>query len=442
MKIGILTERMVLGFGVDLVVHEQASRLGRLGHEVAVFVIRADPLAQGDHYALHTLSNIVPGVRDFSSEATAKVCLDRIDAETYDVWILHTPPFYAWIRYLDTPVVFVEYGTPPAYFFDDARAYRLWKATSDHLCNDYSLLRPADAVVSISQDIHNWLPTTVQPWSSVIRLGADHYGQVDDEAAGEFRKRLGVSDYDRLILWVGRMQIQGDEQPYKGFRELCELIPAIKAISTETKIALLGKVREEDARFLKSLGVIVLANHPPTEMGTAYAAADILLNLSKWEGFNLALVEAQFQGTPAVAYDIGPHDEVTIPNKTAILSQTSDEIISALTRLIRDSELLEGMSAESRIFARTLTWDSNVKELELVLERCRRLRQVSHQERIQLVPFPNVSPITPPLRFTSGRALTVAVYAIFIRRLGRFGPVIAPHIERAYRRIKPFIRRL
>jgi glycosyltransferase involved in cell wall biosynthesis len=373
MKIGMFTERMLLGFGVDLVVHEQARRLGRLGHEVSVFVMRADPSAKGDHYALHVLSDIVPDFCDYVSPSAVRRLLECIQAETFDVWILHTPPFYGWIRFLERPVVFVEYGSPPSHFFKDTVAYGLWKMVSEHFRNDYGLLRRSDAVISISQDIHDWLPEHAQRYSNVVLLGADHYESVDRQSALAFRRSIGVEDGDCLILWVGRMQFATDEQPYKGFQQLREMLPEIKTIAPQVKVALLGKIDKNERSHLDALGVIALANHPASEIGMAFAAADILLNLSRWEGFNLALVEAQYQGTPIVAYDVGPHIEVTRPGETAVLVKSSEEIVPALTRLVEDTELRAGMSEKCRIFAQGLTWDRNVAQINAVLENCRDL---------------------------------------------------------------------
>ena len=55
MKIAMFTERLKLGFGVDLVVHEQAKRLSK-NHEVVVFAIETDPTFISDaSYAIYPL---------------------------------------------------------------------------------------------------------------------------------------------------------------------------------------------------------------------------------------------------------------------------------------------------------------------------------------------------------------------------------------------------
>ena len=47
MKVAIITERLLTGFGVDVVVHQQASGLIQAGYTVLVFVLKYDPILFG-----------------------------------------------------------------------------------------------------------------------------------------------------------------------------------------------------------------------------------------------------------------------------------------------------------------------------------------------------------------------------------------------------------
>ena len=46
LQIGFLTERLILGFGVDLAVHQYASYLQGQGHDVTVFFERHEPIVE------------------------------------------------------------------------------------------------------------------------------------------------------------------------------------------------------------------------------------------------------------------------------------------------------------------------------------------------------------------------------------------------------------
>lgn len=373
MKIGILTERLLLGFGVDLVVHEQARRLAERGHDVTVFALRADPQYRSQSYRVEVLGDRFGVNGDFISDERVKQIIEGFEINAFDILIVHTAPFFGWIKLLDTPVVAVEYGTPQSYFFPQHIAYELWKATTRHFQENLARLRSSDAIMSISQSIQDWLPEPIRPRSRVIYLGADHYAAASPAAAAAFRRDMGVEPDDVLILWVGRMQITRDEQPYKGFAELRALLPRIRRISPRIRVALLGKIDDSERQWLDSLDVILLPNYPAARMGTAYAAADILLNLSRWEGFNLALVEAQYQGTPVVAYDVGPHGEVTRNQHSGLLvPDKAGALLDAVRMLVEDDKLRKQMSDNARTFAADWTWERNLDQLEKLLIECRR----------------------------------------------------------------------
>jgi glycosyltransferase involved in cell wall biosynthesis len=308
---------------------------------------------------------------------------------------------------IEAPVVFVEHGSPPGHLFDNETAYHLWKLMHAHHAEDYGRLRTGDAILSISRYIENTLPKEARAYSTVLHHGADHYRKAHLGERLRFRFEHGVGHDDVLIMWVGRMQFGEDEQPYKGFSSLLKMLPAIKGIRQNVKIAFLGKIAEEDITRLACMGVIVLPNFPTDRMGTAYAAADVLLNLSQWEGFNLALVESQLQGTPCIAYDVGPHAEVTAPGRSALLVPDADGILPALTRLVTDAGFRAGMREHALVFAESFRWQDNARALEALLEGCLQRyhatpRRARSEWGLLRVPLPN-------RRSQSGRAFVPVV---------------------------------
>ncbi len=381
MKVCILTERMRIGFGVDLVVDEQAKRLVKLGFDVTVMVIHADVDQPPHDYRLVVINRLVFGP-EYGSEEAMRAVLTKCGVIDSDVWIAHSAPFYEWLRWLDAPVIILEHGTPPGKFFPPHIGNPLDAFIDYRLNNLYRSLQPFDKIVSISRAIHNWLPEAIQPFSRIIYEGADHYPKAKPENVLRLREQLGVAGDGGIALWVGRMQLDADEQPYKGFREILEIAPKIIARAPGYKFVLAGRVSEYDAIELESRGFKVLANLSSEELATAMAAADLLLNVSQWEGFNLALLEAQHQGTPVVAYDFGPHREVVSHGKSGILARDVDGIIEAAVKIACDADLKRRLSSKARNFAENFTWDKNVGELVSTIQEC--LEKAPPREELRL----------------------------------------------------------
>ena len=65
-----------------------------------------------------------------------------------------------------------------------------------------------------------------------------------------------------------------------------------------------------------------------------YAACNVYVTASLWEGFNLPAAEAQACGKPVVAFDIGPHKEII---KKGILVKNKDikEFSEAVIKLAK-----------------------------------------------------------------------------------------------------------
>jgi hypothetical protein len=139
---------------------------------------------------------------------------------------------------------------------------------------------------------------------------------------------------------------------------------------SKARFVLVGKVSSSDQRRLEQRGVMVLANQSAEEMARCYSGADLLLNLSKWEGFNLALLEAQFQATPVVAYDIGPHSEIVRHGETGFLAENAKEFFDRVVELATNSALREQFGRQAVEFARGFSWDANVAQLVEVIKAC------------------------------------------------------------------------
>src|SRR5262249_16739434 len=114
------------------------------------------------------------------------------------------------------------------------------------------------------------------------------------------------------------------------------------------KFMIVGRGGDAEADFLRSKGIIACLNLADEMMGTAHAAADIFVNTSKWEGFNLPLLEAQFQGVPVIAFNDGPHPEVCRNGETGILVGDAGSMLKALLAMAEDSSRRAQMGTKAR----------------------------------------------------------------------------------------------
>jgi glycosyltransferase involved in cell wall biosynthesis len=252
LQIGFLTERLILGFGVDLAVHQYASYLQGQGHDVTVFCERHELIVERKYRVIDLGQRAADLVRTESMTRNIVNFARFFNDFTVDVWIVNTPPFYDLIPLLLSPCIAIEYGTPPSKFFSEVIGRDLDASVAYRFRHVFSHLRSCDRILCISRSIQEWLPKSARAFSDVLYLGCDHYGRVRQADARAFRQSVGVRESQVLTLWVGRVQIREDQQPYKGFPEFVRIAEQGGRLDRDLKFMVVGRGGEEEAKFLGS----------------------------------------------------------------------------------------------------------------------------------------------------------------------------------------------
>jgi glycosyltransferase involved in cell wall biosynthesis len=368
--IGFLTERMTLGFGVDVVIHEQAMRFVNRGYKVTVFPGWMTDLYEHQPYNIVPLTDNPEEQASYFSPEFLSRSFDTLNKHKVDVWMIHTPPFYNWLSHLPPPVILVEHGTPPGKYFSYRQGKRLDAETKKRQKNLFRSRRPGDGLVAISEYIRSDLPLDVQRSTVVIHNGADHYARVAEADAIKYRAKLKLKPSDIMVLWVGRIQPIKDPQPYKGLSDLLRIAEELKKKSSKIKLVAVGRGENSVIATLKNAGILPLLNLPRKQMATVYAAADIFLNTSSWEGFNLPLAESQFQGTPVVALKVCAHPEVVANGFSGLLVDRVSGLTDAVLELASNSRLRHELGSGALKHVSEFSWNKNVDKLEKLISAC------------------------------------------------------------------------
>lgn len=367
-RIAILTERMLAGFGADLVLHEIAQGLSGRGYEVDVFASVNDGTYKNSDYDIKSLP--VPASSFFPRyEKNAQRQIKRILARDYHAILVGTFPYFSLIPALSevTPCLAIEFGVCLT------TGFSLWaKSNFAYMkhCQEKVYFPKAKRIIAISNFLKSQLPEALQAKTDVIYCGANHYrpepaprmqAEKDRE---EFRKQLGVKPDEVVALYVGRVNAEG--QPYKGTAELIQIYERMKPLA-DFRLVMTGRGTGNDAELLERHGILPYLNVMPSEMPTIYESCDIFVTCSKWEGFGLPLIEAQYFGKPFVAYRIGAHPEIGKTGETGLLVQSRQEFIEALTGLVQNRTLRSELGENGKRWARMFTWEKAVDEYDRVI---------------------------------------------------------------------------
>lgn len=376
LKIGFLTERLLLGYGVDLVVHEYATFLAKKGYDVKVFCQKLDSSVARSY-------KVIDLPRQDAVAMTSSMSRNIINFAAYfngcdiDVWIVNTPPFYDVIPLLQAPVVAIEYGTPPGHFFPPDIGRNLKASVAYRFLRVFPKLRSQDRILCISRSIQNWLPEISRPLSEVVYLGCDHYPKATPEEVRQFRVNLKFEDDEIVVLWVGRVQVKAGEQPYKRFSEFLEIAERARSMQPKLRFVVVGRGGNDEAALLRARNIVPCLNLPANLMGAAFAGSDIFVSTSHWEGLNLPLLEAQYQGTPVIAYRHGPHTEVVRDGETGILVDEAEGMLKVLLSLANDEHERHRLASQAPAFASDFSWENSAIKLDAAIARA-----IAHAETV------------------------------------------------------------
>jgi glycosyltransferase involved in cell wall biosynthesis len=149
----------------------------------------------------------------------------------------------------------------------------------------------------------------------------------------------------------------------------------------ERKDAMLELIGETDAdpdyaRLIRDAieasprgSIVVSGCVDDASLGASYAAADLFVLPSRYEGYGIVYAEALARGLPIIACDVGPVPELVGREAAALVRPDDREALSAaLDLLLGDPPLRARMSAAaSRRAARLPRWEDTVAGFEQVL---------------------------------------------------------------------------
>ena len=136
---------------------------------------------------------------------------------------------------------------------------------------------------------------------------------------------------------------------------------------------LVGSLRGAAATAYRNLPgdvpVRFLGDIDDQELERQYASAQVLLMLSRDEGFGLPVLEAMAHGCPVVAAARAALPEVVGDAGLLVDPENADEISGAMRMLIANPDLRAKYVHRGRQRARTFSWEATASQMRAVYER-------------------------------------------------------------------------
>jgi len=283
-------------------------------------------------FSLSKIFSITPLIHEISLIPYLKEVLNFL--KQYDVFCVETHSFMDFFliflikRVYNKPCIFDHHGLTFSIYKKGLDKLSLLKY--DFLFRFWLSFIEFDQIITHSSYIRNEVRQRYGVNSEIVPHGVDLDRFNPTISGKKVRKRFNIRD-DTLLLYVGRLEA------HKGLRWL---LKAIKIITDERKnikikVIIVGSGSERKslevlAKRLNITDFIIFAGRvSEKELPIYYAASDIFIIPSLYEGFGLPILEAQASGSPvigsdctAIAETIGlggvvfePHNEVSLKNE-------------------------------------------------------------------------------------------------------------------------------
>ena len=374
---------MIRGHGVDLVVDRLADGLAKKGYHTKVYCNYFDEtFTHRKSYGIEKLHYFKPTTNPIIYERRIRRLLPYLNRKKVDLFIIQSFPFYSLIPKLRAPVLAVDHGIISVVDLPLKRKLRFMYM---NYSQNISYFKKAEALVTVSRYLLDCLALSLKKKASFIYNGADHYNvkDMDEAEITLFRKKMGVSEKDILLLYVGRLNLTN--QPYKGLAELVSIFQELRQKYKNLKLLAVGYGSKNDEELLKNQGILAIGNASEDLMPVIYRSCDIYATASHWEGFDLPIAEAHGFGKPTVCYNIGAHPEVSQNEKTGYIVENRQQFKEKLEILILNPDLLRKMGKDAKKFAKDFTWENSIKNYDNLIRKMLSLKEDD------IVPKPHIN---------------------------------------------------
>jgi len=236
---------------------------------------------------------------------------------------------------------------------------RLWRRLL------YSGIKKADHIIAISAHTkHDLIRLYRMPPE---RITVTHLGvspEFHPRNKDACRRQLGLPAEDKIVLHVGTAARR------KNFSAACRAFALIKRKIKDVILLKVGGVSEADRRRISLLGLedcfILRDRVPASQLPLYYAAADVFLFPSRYEGFGLPVLEAMASGCPVVASNATSLPEVL--GEAGLMHHSEDvvSLASSVMRILEDVALRDRLVEAGLRRAAEFTWERTARETAAV----------------------------------------------------------------------------
>ena len=354
--------------------YEISKCLSKAGHEVTVFTsdfkLSHDWIGTLPQVKVYPFKTVIHGASFYVTPGLFKKAMEA--TKHFDVIHMHNFRSFQnivvahYAQKYGIPYVLQAHGSLPRIM---ARQRLKW--IYDRFLFGYGLLRDAAKVIALSSiEAQQYRSMGVPDEKiAIITNGIDLSEYTDLPPKGSFKKKFGLDENEKIVLYLGRIHI------LKGIDFLVRSFACLAKNGTESsKLVIAGPddgYLDGVKSLVKSLGIsdLVLFTGMLSEEDkiSAYVDSAICAYLAQFEPFGLVTLEVAACGTPVIVFRGTPMARFVDEGKFGFSVKYNDiyQLTATMRKMLNDEEMLDDMGQKGRKFVfENFNWTDKVMNLE------------------------------------------------------------------------------
>lgn len=363
-------------------VFDLSSHLSEAGYEVTILFPTKNKVLNADvkkisfpAYFLPKIHYTIPNlIQEYSiiSDLVTKGNYNIIQACDYD-YLTSLPPLFVKKK-INIPLIITTDAFPGiSWFFGNRFVDAVGKTYTQTLGK--LIFNFCDKLVVLSNNLaEDSKKIGISPKKVCVIPNGINFNQFSPEVDGtEIRKKLNITDNEKVILFVGRLSL---------VKRVDILIDVIKRLSEEglqVKAVIIGdgEYRDYYHKLAESNNNIIFTGSiSHSEIQKYFAMADVFMLPSLSEGLPNVLLEVAACAKPIVATNTGGISDIVIHGKTGFLVEHGDldAFIEYVRLILNDEELSKKLGNNAYEHVRKeFDWSVIIKKYEQVYEGLTRM---------------------------------------------------------------------
>ncbi len=190
---------------------------------------------------------------------------------------------------------------------------------------------------------------------------------------GKFRRKYGLSDDQRIILYLGRIhKIKGLDLLVRASSDLSRFLNNIKLVIAGPDDGYLSSLRKLIADLGISNEVLFTGHLCGEDKVAAYVDADVFVLPSTYEIFGNVVLEACACGTPVIVTDRCGIANAVDGQAGLVVPYDKDQLRDALSHVLGDEKMRLQFGEKGKLLVReNFNWEKIVERIEDIYKRCK-----------------------------------------------------------------------